>query len=254
MSLSHSPKIITNGLTMMLDAKNIKSYPGSGITWSDISGNNYYATKSGDGSVPSFNSAGYFDYSANSPAVTSSAWGGNGYYLNNIPVPTTGSFTITASIKRDPNEKAMGDRETIFSNTGAADGFRFGLNNGSDLYYLIGGTSGQGYQEGGLNTGAPTSNGSWHIVTAVFDRAAQLGSYKVYGYVDSSYSGFVNISAGASGNTAFPEAPYGPWGPGYGGCCDAYAGHIGFVMTYNRALTSSEVMQNFNALRGRYAI
>ena len=253
MSLSHSPKIITNGLTMMLDAKNIKSYPGSGITWNDVSGNNYYATKSGDGNHTPFNNLGYFDYSANSPATTSTAWGGNGYYLNNIPVPTTGSFTITASIKRDPNEKALGDRETIFSNTGSAEGFRFGLY-GNDLYYLIGGTNGVGFQEGGLGLSAPISNGQWHIVTAVFDRAAELGTYRVYGYADSLYSGFINISSGASGNTAFAATPQAVWGPGYGGCCDAYAGYIGFVMTYNRALTSSEVMKNFNALRSRYAI
>lgn len=253
MSLSHSPKIVTNGLTMCLDAKNIKSYSGSGNTWIDVSGNGYYATKSGDGSVPSFNTSGHFDYSANSPAETSTAWGGNGFYLNNIPVPTIGSFTVTVSIRRDTSQKALGDRETIFSNAGGAEGFRFGISS-NDLYYLIGGTGGAGYQEGGLGINAPVANAQWHIITVVFDRAAQLGSYKVYGYVDSSYSSSVTINAGASGNSAFPATPNSSWGPGYGGCCDAYAGYIGAVLTYNKALTPSEVAQNFNALRGRYSI
>jgi hypothetical protein len=39
MALSHSPSIITNGLVLCLDAANPKSYPGSGTTWNDLSGN-----------------------------------------------------------------------------------------------------------------------------------------------------------------------------------------------------------------------
>lgn len=39
MALNHSPKIVTNGLVLYLDAANQKSYPGSGTTWTDLSGN-----------------------------------------------------------------------------------------------------------------------------------------------------------------------------------------------------------------------
>ena len=39
MALAHSPKIITDGLVLCLDAGNTKSYPGSGTTWTDLSGN-----------------------------------------------------------------------------------------------------------------------------------------------------------------------------------------------------------------------
>jgi hypothetical protein len=39
MGLSHSPSIATNGLVLCLDAANRKSYPGSGTTWTDLSGN-----------------------------------------------------------------------------------------------------------------------------------------------------------------------------------------------------------------------
>ena len=39
MALIHSPKIVTDGLKYFLDAGNVKSYPGSGTTWRDLSGN-----------------------------------------------------------------------------------------------------------------------------------------------------------------------------------------------------------------------
>ena len=44
MGLRHSPKIVTDGLVLCLDAANVKSYPGSGDTWYDLSGNGYDGT------------------------------------------------------------------------------------------------------------------------------------------------------------------------------------------------------------------
>src|SRR6056300_1230478 len=41
MALSHSPKIVTDGLVLCLDASDPQSYSGSGTTWYDRSGNNY---------------------------------------------------------------------------------------------------------------------------------------------------------------------------------------------------------------------
>jgi hypothetical protein len=42
MALTHSPKIPTNGLVLCLDSGNKKSYPGSGTSWYDLSGNGNY--------------------------------------------------------------------------------------------------------------------------------------------------------------------------------------------------------------------
>ena len=38
MAVGYNPKIITDGLVLCLDAGNTKSYPGSGTSWSDLSG------------------------------------------------------------------------------------------------------------------------------------------------------------------------------------------------------------------------
>jgi hypothetical protein len=39
MGLGHSPRIVTDGLVLCLDAANARSYPGTGTTWTDRSGN-----------------------------------------------------------------------------------------------------------------------------------------------------------------------------------------------------------------------
>ena len=43
MGINYSPKIVTDGLVLYLDAANPKSYPGSGTTWYDLSGNGAHA-------------------------------------------------------------------------------------------------------------------------------------------------------------------------------------------------------------------
>ena len=45
MGLAHSPRLVTDGLVLCVDAANTKSYPGSGTTWTDLSG------KGNDGSL-----------------------------------------------------------------------------------------------------------------------------------------------------------------------------------------------------------
>jgi len=260
MAINYNPRIITDGLVLALDAGNTKSYPGSGDTWFDLSGNGNHATRTdnaGFGGQVAYNSAGYFDYSVNTPDGIGggTALSGNGFTMSNVVVPTTGGFSLSAFIRRDTSVKAGGDRETIFSNTTDQGGWRFGIYTNSSnggalgsLYYLIGGDGGVGYQEGSLG-GNTLLDGNWHMITAVFDRAATLGSYTVYGYIDGVASGSETISAGAAGNVAFPT--FLP-GVGYRGCCDVFAGQIATVSAYNRVLTAAEIQQNYLATKSRY--
>ncbi len=39
MAIAYNPRIVTSGLVLCLDAGNVKSYPGSGTAWTDLSGN-----------------------------------------------------------------------------------------------------------------------------------------------------------------------------------------------------------------------
>ena len=58
MAFHYSPKLVTDGLVLALDASNPKSYPGTGTTWYDLSGNDNDFTL--DGSGITYNANGYF--------------------------------------------------------------------------------------------------------------------------------------------------------------------------------------------------
>ena len=202
------------------------------------------------------NSYAYFDFTGilnfNLNSEGSQYTNTYGFTLGNCPVPTSGSFTISTFIRR--NARNLFGRENVFGNAGGGEGWRFGFQYTGGVtgvpYYLIGGAGGAGYQEGNLGT-INVCDGNWHLLTIVYDRAAQLGSYTVYGYVDNVLSGSATITAGAGGNTAFTaNAP----GIGVGGCCAPFAGNMAYLATYNKALSANEVSQNFNALRGRFGI
>lgn len=69
MALQHSPTIVTSGLILCLDAANPRSYPGSGSTWYDVSGNGNTHTLTGS---PSW-SAGKFTLDGSTQGFTRAA-------------------------------------------------------------------------------------------------------------------------------------------------------------------------------------
>lgn len=70
------PNVVTNGLQLYLDAGNTSSYPGSGTTWTDLSGSNNHATLVNGVGYSSSNGGslvfdGVDDYITSSFAITS---------------------------------------------------------------------------------------------------------------------------------------------------------------------------------------
>tara|TARA_B110000967_G_C18852413_1_gene545353 strand:+ start:99 stop:701 length:603 start_codon:yes stop_codon:yes gene_type:complete len=74
MGINRGPVIVTDGLVLALDAASPRSYPGTGTTWKDISGNNFDFTI--DGSGFTYNAGGWFDMAdggiTHTGAITSS--------------------------------------------------------------------------------------------------------------------------------------------------------------------------------------
>jgi hypothetical protein len=236
MSTRYSPQIVNTGLTMYLDAANKNSYKGSGTNWSDLSGNDYNATMYG--SVPfSTDSGGCFDFATVTGAASSVA--SLGFIFGTNMVPTTGNFTFSTWIKNPPTNAGQSG---FFSNASSADGYRFGL--GKDaIYFLIGPT----YTEGGVSFLSTLNSTSWYNITAVFARGEATPQIRTY--LNGVFQGSTNFPAS---QTAFTS--YAPGMVRSGCCTPLFTGKVSTFSVYNRTLTTTEILQNFNVIRNRFGV
>ena len=84
---------------------------------------------------------------------------------------------------------------------------------------------------------AAVNNGDSIIL---YKNGVQVQNESVVGKTLNSPSNLAKLSVGSSGNNGLPL---------YG-----FIGKIDSAMFYNKALTQTEIMQNYNALKGRYGL
>jgi hypothetical protein len=223
-------KVVQSGLVLNLDAGASTSYPGSGTTWTDLSGGGRNYTMSGD---ISWNPAGYFSCT-------------NGVFTG----PASNSFGFSSS-----NEHTI---EVIAQVSAAASGTIFN-------WYAspISGSAQRGIFSH-LYLGAGTT---FYDVSGCCD-ANQRISYSGGSDVLANIKHFVwRTRTSAKPNRQFFKNTVGQmdsgandtypaiWNLNYPATiADTFAGKLYSVRAYNRALTDAEVSQNFNALRSRYGI
>lgn len=206
------------------------------LVWRDMSGGNYNATTYGN--IPfSTEDGGCYDFStvAGSTSQTSTF----GFSFVNNMVPTTGNFTISTWIKNPPTNVIQSG---LFSNAGSADGYRFGI--GKDaIYWLIGPT----YAESTVAFLNTLNSTSWYNVTAIFARSEATPQIRVYLNGVFQNSGNFNVSQTAFTNTA-PGIIRSPC------CMPLFNGKLATFNVYNRALSASEIKQNFDAVKSRFGL
>jgi hypothetical protein len=225
MSLNHSPRIVTDGLVLLLDAANPRSYPGTGTTWTDLSG------LSNNGTL--INSVGY--NAANNGIMT---FDGTDDYIS-IPQTLSTPFTICGFVRYIDQAKTQNTFINSFPHTVLA----ISLNRvgGGQLYVYIG-------------------NGtSWLAAPSIISSSNMTINVWYHVAFTSSGAGSTLYLNGTNVGTSI-HSPSG-WGSTYylgainaGGFAEYLKGSIGTTHIYNRALAATEIQQNFNALRGRYGI
>jgi hypothetical protein len=214
MALTHSPSIVTNGLVLCLDAANRKSYPGSGNTWTDLSGN-------GNTGTLSATSIGY--NSANGGILTFD--GTDDYVSSTLPALT--SYTTSAWVRlRIPNAGEYQLLQTF------NDGFGMSVLTNKFFTY-----------NGGNNFGQTVANDVWYnwVVTST-NTPSNSTKIIINTIVDGTFSSYGAISSGAIALA------------GYVGQSRYLNADISSFTVYNRVLTAAEIAQNYNALKGRYGL
>lgn len=229
MGVGYNPKIVTNGMILCLDAGNPKSYPGSGTTWSDLSGNGYHGTltngptySSSDGGSIAFD--GVNDYVINSS-------------FNITPVNNELTISMFYKTSNNANEKMLID---LCATDGNRDLFsirqNWNFNNKITGYF----SSSSGFN----NVAFPNQ-----VVTNTWNHIAYTKvSNTLYAYLNGVNVASQNVTGNIQTIQRYIIANDNLFGGGY------FAGNISNVIIYNRGLTAQEVSQNFNALRGRYGI
>jgi hypothetical protein len=221
------PNIITNGLVLSLDAANNKSYPGSGTTWSDLSGNNNNGTLTNG---PTFNSqnGGNIVFDGVDDWVTISP-GSNFAY-------DTGDFTLEAWVK--PNFTAP-DGVIYAQTVSGTNYFICGITTSSP--YFIATSSGAGT----VLLGPSYTYGNWTHV--VFSRISGV----IYSYTNAISGNTQNNTINLNNTTYVPtigdETNHGSG--------NSFKGNISTVRIYKgKGLTMSEVTQNYNAQKSRFGL
>jgi hypothetical protein len=241
MAFGNGPRIVTSGLVLSLDAADRNSYPGSGTSWRDVSGNGNNGTLTNG---PTFNSA-------NQGSIV---FDGTDDYVNcgsGSSVNITGTqLTLNAWVYRTALNSNVSNYRRIIEKAAAYPALQYSL-----VTTPTGFSSGEGrllldmYIDSSIPTGAIGSTqlqlNTWYCVAATYD-----GSFRrlyVNGILDGQLATTGNITPTVS-NLGIGDYLL------ESGTTYAWNGRISNTMIYNRALTASEILQNYNAQKSRFGL
>jgi hypothetical protein len=240
MGLAHSPKIVTDSLIFALDAANLKSYPGSGTSWLDLSGNSrtFSLRNSPTFQTSYFSTDGANDHFSTSSSANTFAWTPNG---------TIGNSTVTIDMWIRSSDTAGRFFTKPWNGSGQYNMWIY-----PDKFEILA----SGTTTNSITFGRNLSDGTWtNIVCWV--NSTDMGYY-INGNAHSGQKAHgLTGDVPSVGNGQIPcglMTLY-PYGDGWAGLTShAILGDIASAKMYSRVLTAAEVQQNFNALRGRYGI
>lgn len=219
----YNSNIATSGLVFHFDAANKRSYPGSGTTWTDLSGNGNDGTLTNG---PSFDS----------DDVGSISFDGSNDYIDfgsltpNDLIGANGANTISVWFYPD------GYAQRMIMGNGNANRFYI------ETFYRSGSTLvvhwGYGSSQNSSTSQAVIiHNTKWYNYVATYDQSTAKG------YLDGVETDSVSISSKTFGGTI----KIGNWQSNL-----YWDGRISNISIYNRALTANEILANYNSLKGRY--
>ena len=225
MAVGYNPRIVTDNLVLALDAANTKSYGGSGSTWTDSKSGyslTVTATFSSD-NVGSFDFDGTDDYADMS---ADSGWTNFG----------TDPFTIEVWYR----PHTYSQYETLVGSKGSGDGtWQLDFNGSGNIRFQR--TISSTFVDSSISFEANI----WKQVVVVREGTG-TNQFKIYSNGDLNTTSTFNVDLNATNQLRIGRNR---------GAAYYYDGNISVVRIYkNKALSASEVKQNFNALKGRYGI
>jgi len=218
---------ITTGLEFYIDAAKRESYPGTGNSWFDLSKNRGTGTLTNGPTHTGFTKDASFSFDGSDDFVS-------------IPNITMGNgnlaWTISAWTKTTTTVNSLG-QGSIISNANSGPVYSMlGVNNGKIVYWTY--QNNAWSQKLGVGT---VNDGNWHMLTWVNYTNSTMDMY-VDGVIDA------NVANSTSGNNNPLDRVGGSW-------AGRYTGNISILYIHkNKSFTASEVLQNYNATKGRFGL
>jgi hypothetical protein len=234
----YGPQIVRNGLILALDAADKNSYPGSGATWTDLSGNGYNGTLTNS---PTF---------SNSNGGSIIFDGTNDYTSTSLDLSwnNTNSVSISMWIKTGNLSQSKG-----FLGTGNFEWqFRQGQYAGanSDLVFVYWDNSGNH-----TNGSIPSMSGffddtNWKHLTMTWNNSnSTILFYKNGTQIFSQVYGNPSANRVSSELMQIGGNVY-----SWDGVGAYWNGSFSNIQTYNRTLSATEVLQNYNVTKTRFGL
>lgn len=233
MGAAAGPNIVSEDLKLNLDAGSAKSYPGSGTTWFDL-------IKYQNGTLingPTYNSLNFGSIAFNgvNNQIVSVGSANQFFYGGNLDI------TFEAWVK----SPGLAAGKYICGIFGFSYGNRLYISGNGNIVFGIynSATNSWGYLQS--TSGLNLFDNQWHHVVGTM--TATTGSIYTDGVLRQSGSGthtgtnvWIGMSAviGTDQNDIYYH----------------YNGNIAIARFYRRALTANQVLNNFNAMRGRFGV
>lgn len=222
MATRYSPKIVTDGLVLCLDAGNNKSYPGSGNIWGDLSRNGNNCTLYNSPTFSSTTNGGSFTFNGSNQYGVCA-----GTPLNVTAYTKAAWFMLTS----------YGTNNNIVSGyNGSAGHFSYFAATNK----LYNGHSDWGNYQA-YQSSTTFSLNIWYNICVTFDTTNGFVLY-VNGAQDSTYT------------AQKTQAPSGYTEIGAFGAANLLTGKMGQALIYNKVLNAREVSQIYNATRRRFGL
>ena len=226
MASKGGPDIVENGLTLFLDASNIRSYPGSGTTWSDLSGNGNNGTLTNG---PTF-SAGN---------LGSIVFDGTNDYIYRSSLSNFNSSTYTILLWAKFNSmSAYGILFSLGRSSSDADSeAQLQQANSRLVYWDYNGSMAFNFIQ---SSGTLSTNVYQYLG---FTKNSTTGTFYIDGYSSGTGTAAFNASISTNDFTI---------GADIRDSISFVNGNIPQFLIYNRVLTADEVLQNYNATKSRF--
>jgi hypothetical protein len=225
---------VTTNLVLYFDPSNPSSYPGTGTTINDLSGNGLNGSMSGI----TFTSP-YFTYNGTSSQVRVAD--------NALLEPGSGNWTMEVWV----NQAVLGNDVVLgkFDNGGLTIDVSYSIRTTNTTYYAqLGSGSGTGSSLFVNSTNYVGTIGTWYQIVYVFTNVA---SNTLETFVNGVSIGSVGHNLSSILNTVNPLY-IGSYNGGE--FVQWFDGKIGITRLYNASLTSTQVLQNFNADKSKYGL